>query len=531
MKPRGINTLVFSLILLGLVVSVCYLPSNQTLISAEVLSNGDVWGVLWMQPRSDSFNAIAVTTQAVFVAGSTSIPGSSAHNILLVKYTPEGEYIWNRTWAYSYNDSAFALTAGAGSIYLAGMTTTGPYGTNGLLVNFDYNGNEIWNSSYGNFPGEWFTCVDVGADGIYAGGIRRNTETDVDALLVKLNFAEGAEVWTERWQNASVNRAFGVAVGSDGVYLVGDAGNQWGSSNSSAFLAKYSFSGDQLWNTTWGGEYADIARGVTVFNDDIFVTGSVQNSSASGPKELFLRKYNSTGSLLWEQVDETGINEEGIGIHVTADNIFVGGELEHPISGSQPSLNKFNSTGALAWKRMWGGAGKCQPLGFSASLEGLFFSGTTSEWLTESTNGFACKFSFDGKGSAGLVGILDIIYLNPYGSFVVPWTIAIDPDGNIADYELQMDTTSLFERPMITWRVNQTSVAVTNLQIGTYYFRVRAFDNDSNSGPWSNIVTVSVTLVPPTVFNPWLAPAILVLTVFVLLAVFLFVSIRHWRIE
>lgn len=531
MKPRGINTLVFSLILLGLVVSVCYLPSNQTLISAEVLSNGDVWGVLWMQPRSDSFNAIAVTTQAVFVAGSTSIPGSSAHNILLVKYTPEGEYIWNRTWAYSYNDSAFALTAGAGSIYLAGMTTTGPYGTNGLLVNFDYNGNEIWNSSYGNFPGEWFTCVDVGADGIYAGGIRRNTETDVDALLVKLNFAEGAEVWTERWQNASVNRAFGVAVGSDGVYLVGDAGNQWGSSNSSAFLAKYSFSGDQLWNTTWGGEYADIARGVTVFNDDIFVTGSVQNSSASGPKELFLRKYNSTGSLLWEQVDETGINEEGIGIHVTADNIFVGGELEHPISGSQASLNKFNSTGALAWKRMWGGAGRCQPLGFSASLEGLFFSGTTSEWLTESTNGFACKFSFDGKGSAGLVGILDIIYLNPYGSFVVPWTIAIDPDGNIADYELQMDTTSLFERPMITWRVNQTSVAVTNLQIGTYYFRVRAFDNDSNSGPWSNIVSVSVTLVPPTVFNPWLAPAILVLTVFVLLAVFLFVSIRHWRIE
>ncbi len=530
MKHRGINTLVFSLILLGLIVSLCYLPSNPTQISADVLSNGDVWGTLWMQPRNDGFNAIAVTTQAVFVAGSTSSPESSTHNILLVKYTPEGEYIWNQTWIYSYNDSAFALAAGAGTMYLAGKTTTGPYGTNGLLVNFDYNGNEIWSTSYGNFPEEWFTCVTIGADGIYAGGIRRNTVTDVDALLVKFNF-DGDVVWTERWQDASVNRAFGIAVDSNAVYLVGDAGEQWNGSNSSAFLTKYSFSGNQLWNITWGGEYSDIARGVTVFNDAIFVTGSIQNSSASGPKELFLQKYNSSGSLLWEQFDETGINEEGIGIHVTADSIFVGGELEHPISGFQASLSKFNSTGALAWKRIWGGTGNCQPFGFSTSLDGLFFSGTTSEWLTESTNGFACKFSFDGKGSAGPVAILDIIYLNPYGSFVVPWTIAVDPDGNIADYELQMDTTSLFERPMITWRDNQTSVAVTNLQIGTYYFRVRAFDNDSNSGPWSNIVSVSVTLVPPTVFNPWLAPAILVLAVFVLLAVFLFVSIRHWRIE
>jgi hypothetical protein len=312
---------------------------------------------------------------------------------------------------------------------------------------------------------------------------------------------------------------------------VGDSGEEWDGSNSSAFLAKYSFSGDQQWNTTWGGEYADLARGVTVFNDDIFVTGSIQNSSASGSKQLFLQKYNSTGSLLWEHFGDTGLNEEGIGIHVTADSIFVGGELKHSISGFQTSLTKFNSTGALAWKRIWGGAGNCQPFGFTASPDGFFFSGTTSEWLTTSTNGFACMFSFDGKSTPGPIAILDIIYLNPYGSFIVPWTIAVDPDGNIADYELQMDTTSLFGRPMITWRVNQTSVAVTNLQIGTYYFRVRAFDNDSTSGPWSDVVSVSVTLVPPTVFNPWLAPAILVLAIFVLLAVFLFVSIRRWRIE
>ncbi|MFX0078203.1 MAG: fibronectin type III domain-containing protein [Candidatus Hermodarchaeota archaeon] len=506
------------------------MPSYPTLISADVLSNGDVWGTLWMRPQDDAFNTIAVTTQAVFAAGSTSSPESDTHSVLLVKYTQEGEYIWNQTWDSSYNDSAYALAVGAGSFYLAGMTTTGPYGTNGLLVNLDYNGNELWSTSYGNFPEEWFTCVTVGSDGIYAGGIRKNTETDVDALLVKFSFA-GSDLWTERWQNASITRAFGIAVGSDGVYLVGDTGEQWGGSNSSVFLTKYSFSGDQQWNTTWGGEYSDFARGVTVFNDDIFVTGSIQNSSASGPKQLFLQKYNSTGSLLWEYVDETGLNEEGIGIHVTADSIFVGGELKHSVSGFKASLNKFNSTGALDWKRIWGGAGNCQPFGFTASPDGFFFSGTTSEWLSGSTNGFACKFSFDGKSTPGPIAILDIIYLNPYGSFIVPWTIAVDPDGNIADYELQMDTTSLFERPMITWRVNQTSVAATNLQIGTYFFRVRAFDNDSNSGPWSNIVSVSVTLVPPTVFNPWLAPAILVLAIFILLAVFLFVSIRRWRIE
>jgi hypothetical protein len=515
---------------LGLVVSVCYLPSYPTLIRADVLSNGDIWSTLWMRPRNDGFNAIAVTTQGVFAAGTTSAPGSSTRNVLLVKYTQEGAYIWNQTWVNSYNDSAYALAEGPGSLYLAGMTTTGPYRTNGLLVNLDYSGNEIWSTSYGNFPEEWFTCVTAGPDGIYAGGIRRNTETDVDALLVKFNFA-GSELWTERWQNASVNRAFGIAVGSDGVYLVGDAGEQWDGPTTSAFMTKYSFSGSQLWNTTWGGDYTNLARGIIVFNNDIFVTGSTQNSNTPESSQLFLQKYNSTGSLLWEQFGETGLNEGGLGIHVTADSIFVGGELEHPISGFRASLSKFNSTGVPVWKRIWGGAGNCQPFGFDASPDGLFFSGTTSEWLTASTNGFVCKFGFDGKSTPGPVAILDVIYLNPYGSFVVPWTIATDPDGNIADYELQMDTMDLFERPMITWRVNQTSVALTNLQIGTYFFRVRAFDNESNSGHWSNIVTVSVTLVPPTVFNPWLAPAILALAIFVLMAVFLFVSIRRWSID
>lgn len=532
MKQRGFAILFLTLFMVGFASATYFSLPPQAQVQADVLALGDPWSTLWMESQDVAFNTVSVTVGAVFVAGTTQTQFDIVKSdVILIKFTPEGEQVWNQTWNTPHDEAAHALATATDALYLAGMTTTGPFGVNGLLVKLDFNGNEIWNVSYGRLPAESFTCLVAATDGIYAGGIvNYSGSDDVDALLVKFDF-DGTELWNETWDMARVDRGLGVALGSDGVYMVGDYGAQWDGATNNAFLVKYSFTGIQMWNRTYGGLGQETGRGVSVFNDTIYVTGSTESYSSTATAELFLSKYNNTGSLLWSREDAIGTNHQGIAVKATENLIFVGGEFENIDSGCQLSFLCYNDSGDQNFIRVWGGAGPCQPTNLALAIDSIYFSGFTHSWLTSYDNGFLVKFSLDGESAPGLIAITEITLLNPYGSFVVSWTTAVDPDGTIEDYELQMDTSPLFDRPDITWVVNATNLLITNRPVGTYYFRVRARDNTDLYGSWSNVASVTVTLIPPTLFNPWMAPIILLLATLVITAILLFVVIRRWRLE
>ncbi len=532
MKPHGTAFLILSVLLTGLITSTMFTAHQPLLLEASTMALGEPWGVLWTRPQNDGFAATAFTTGAVFVAGTShNLADIVNENILLVKYSTEGEQFWNLTWNTPVDEATYALATSDDALYLAGKTTTGPYGINGLLLKLDFNGNQLWNVSFGNFSSEWFTSVAIGLDGVYVGGIlQRSSTNDADALIAKFNF-DGTELWSEAWDLADVDRSFGIAVGDDGVYLVGDYGSLWDGSSNNAFLAKYSFTGIQVWNTTWGAGQKDLARAVTVCNESVYVTGSSLSYSTTTTGALFLRKYNSTNSLLWETVKNTGLNHEGLGLFATEDTVFVGAHYEDSVAGYRANLLNFNSTGEFNWERAWGGAGPCQPFGFTTGVNTHYFAGTTMGWLGDTTNGFLVKFGFDGETSPGPVELLPPTILNPYGTLIISWAQAYDGDGTIDGYELQMDTTPLFDIPDRTWNENATNQLLSNPPIGTYYFRVRARDNSNLLGPWSNTITVTISLIPPTLFNPWLAPMVLLLGSLILIALLMCIFIRRRRLQ
>ncbi|MFW9832004.1 MAG: hypothetical protein ACFFD8_09535, partial [Candidatus Thorarchaeota archaeon] len=298
MKSHHLSLLILSLFMMGIASSTHISIIPHTHMLAASLSLGDPWSTIWMQSTAVSFNAIAATADAVFVAGTTfDINDIVQSHVLLIKYSLEGEHLWNQTWDYSYNQAANALSATTDALYLAGVTTTGLYGDNGLLVKMDYNGNQIWNVSYGTFPAEYFTSVAIGVDGVYVGGfVKYAGNYDVAALLVKFDF-DGNELWTEKWDRANVSVGLDVAVGSNGIYLVGEYGAQWNGASNNAFLAKYSLTGVQVWNTTYGGSGRDVSNAVSVFNDTIYVTGSTISFSNTESAELFLSQYRTCNVL------------------------------------------------------------------------------------------------------------------------------------------------------------------------------------------------------------------------------------------
>jgi hypothetical protein len=339
---------IVSLFLIGLVVSPYSTVQKPLSVQVIPVALGDPWSTLWMRQHNDALFAVASSADAIFVAGTTlNLADIVKENIILLKYTTEGELLWNQTWDAPFDQAACALVTYVDALYLAGKTTTGPYGTNGLLVKLDLDGNQLWNVSFGNFPAEWFTSIAIGTDGIYVGGVvQRTLPDDADAMITKFDF-NGNELWSEAFDMASVDRGFGVAVGSDGAYLVGDYGDVWDGSTNNAFLTKYSHTGVHIWNQTWGGTKKDIARAVGVHNDSIYVTGSTQSLSTSSTGELFLRNYNRTSSLLWETLENTGLNHEGIGLHVADDTVYVGSKYTDPDAGYRVNLLSYNITGAI----------------------------------------------------------------------------------------------------------------------------------------------------------------------------------------
>ncbi|MEE1578201.1 MAG: SBBP repeat-containing protein, partial [Deltaproteobacteria bacterium] len=116
----------------------------------------------------------------------------------------------------------------------------------------------------------------------------------------------GAEQWTQQLVSSGDDRARGVATDSSGnVYVAGyTKGGLDGNSNSGGsdvFVVKYNSSGTKQWTQQLGTSSADSASGVaTDSSANVYVTGQtaggLDGNTNAGSEDLFLVKYNSSGT-------------------------------------------------------------------------------------------------------------------------------------------------------------------------------------------------------------------------------------------
>jgi hypothetical protein len=87
------------------------------------------------------------------------------------------------------------------------------------------------------------------------------------------------------------------------------------------------------------------------------------------------------------------------------------------------------------------------------------------------------------------------------GAFTVSWSASTD-DGYIDYYVLQMSDSATFTTILNTWNPSVANRPLTGLSNGTYYFRVRAVDDDGVSSTWSNTESIEVAIPPFTPTPP-----------------------------
>ena len=147
------------------------------------------------------------------------------------------------------------------------------------------------------------------------------------------------------------------------------------------FVAELNSAGTCIWSKPIGTQFSNIGRAIaTDPGGNVLITGSYQgianfgdgNVTAVGGRDIFVAKFNSSGTLVWKQVFGESGTEEGLGIATDASsNVFVTGYFNGTINFGTGALTaagsaadifvmKLNSSGVTQWAHNYGDTGNDQ---------------------------------------------------------------------------------------------------------------------------------------------------------------------------
>ena len=385
---------IFALLTVFLAISGCdgSLTSNESELDQYVL-DASIWTVQLGTGTTDSAQAVSIDNDGnLFLAGYTSgdLEGNGnagGHDLFLVKYNSSGDRQWSRQLGTSDNDSAFATaTDSSGNVFAAGYTGGGLDGQTHIgsfdifLVKYDTNGNRLWSVLHGSdnvtakdviFGMETDTEGNAYLAGYTDAYLDNNTSAGGDDLiLIKYN-SSGTRQWTVQSGTSAADYARGVSLDSSGnIYLAGYTSGGLGSNSNSGsedlFLIKYNSSGSRQWTQQLGSYSNDVAFDVaTDSSGNTYITGytggPLDGNTNAGELDLILVKYDSSGNKSWTKQLGTSTSDYARGVSVDADgNVCVSGYTTAALDGQTHYgsddlfLVKYDSSGNKSWTRQLG---------------------------------------------------------------------------------------------------------------------------------------------------------------------------------
>ncbi len=245
-----------------------------------------------------------------YTRGNLGGPNAGGYDIFLAKYDASGTLLWMRqTGSVSYDYASGVAVDGAGNAYITGYTEGNLGGPNAggfdiLLAKYDASGTLLWMRQTGSSGNDYASSVAVdGAGNAYItgwtdGNLGGPNVGGYDIFLAKYD-ASGTLLWMRQTGSATVDYATGVAVdGAGNAYITGWTDGDLGGPNAGSvniFLAKYDASGTLLWVRQTGTAGYDIATGVAVDGaGNAYITGHTDGNLGgpnAGPYDIFLAKY------------------------------------------------------------------------------------------------------------------------------------------------------------------------------------------------------------------------------------------------
>jgi hypothetical protein len=246
------------------------------------------------------------TNDDVFVTGGTS-SSTSNMDLLVLAYESDGTPSWSATYDgfSAFDAGSYVDASGVGSLHIVALseaTTNNKWHILDRKYN-PANGSLITSTNSDEITLEEVRDVTLDAsDNIYITGWKPTTSQGRDIVVVKLD--DGAAIQWEKTFNGTADandQANTIAVAANGDVIVGGF-TTTSSSDRDGLLLKYNSSGTLQWQQTISGA----ANGEDEITDVLIATGSSeiylcgQIHEAADEDYLFQRRSSSTGSLLHE---------------------------------------------------------------------------------------------------------------------------------------------------------------------------------------------------------------------------------------
>jgi hypothetical protein len=324
-------------------------------------SSGADYGHAVAVDKNDNFYLAGYTLGALFDGMATS-GGSDG---FLSKFDSSGNRLWTRLIGTTEPDEALALAIdSADNIYVGGSTRgdlngeTNTLFSDAFVVKYDSSGNLLWTRLLGTNGGE--TVKDLGldsSDNLYLVGQTDGVlgidpspgdpSVNFDVFVAKFN-PSGSLQWVTQLGTSCTELAGGLAVSDISIIYISGKIRQCAFPGNSAFGRNDAFvgaldiDGNSQWIRQFGTDNDDSARDIAADSiGNAYVTGYLDSVYFTGDNEgndIFLAKYDSSGSQLFRVVQENSISGGNQGLSIVSDNtdsIFITGTSEEHLDGHQ----------------------------------------------------------------------------------------------------------------------------------------------------------------------------------------------------
>ncbi len=410
---------------------------------------------------------------------------SQGYNAFLHKRDVTGLVVWTTAYnsAASNHDYGHGVALDpSGNVILCGSEDRADLSQldNAFVRKHDANGLLAWAITYNTgleTERAYAVATDTAGNVLVTGSETKSGEAE--NLFVTKYSTAGALVWSKSYNSPANNTdiGYGIAVDAAGaVYVAGAENRPDRNQDYDAWIRKYDANGEVKWpviNYSGAPGVPDYAYAVAVDKaGGVYATGA---AGAGAVQDLWLRKFNAAdGTIAWTTTYNGAANlaDEGRGLAVdAAGNVYVIGS-ESVSAGLNILLRKYDTSGLLVWTTGWDGSSNADDYGHGVAVDAagnVYAAGRTfTSALGEGSNGWTAKYSQPPPDAFADTGQTE-----------VPVTIEVPGVGTVSVLvprnDIRVFVESRPDAPAGVVRSDAGQVVVTavgNLKAGSFAFRV-----------------------------------------------------------
>ncbi len=486
--------------------------------------------------------------------GSITLVSAGGFDVFIAKYDVSGNCLWAKRAGGTSVEYGYGIAVSGTSVYITGSffgtanfntpTATGSNeiisasggGSDTFIAKYDDTGAFLWAKRAGGTTAaeEEGKAVAVIGTSVYitgtfngtanfntpsATGSNEITSAGFKDIYIAKYDETGTFQWAKRAGGASTDDVNGIAAIGTSIYITGfvfatanfNTPSTIGSNeivsvgSSDIFIAKYDDTGTFQWAKRAGGTNSDEGNSIAASGTSVYITGSFfgtanfNSPSATGSNEIasagstdiFLAKYDESGTLLWaKRAGGTSI-DTGYGISVSGTFVFLSGNFVGTANFNNPSatgnntivsaggsdvfLAKYDDSGAFISAKRAGGTNDDVSLAVATSASSVYFTGYIKNTANFNNPSAAGTNELVG-GSNGEAFIAKFSITSPPSFSSQPTNITICESANASISVVASDAISY------QWQV----------------FNGSLYTDLTNSNPFSNVTSSTLTITFPS---------------------------------